>query len=112
MMTPIRAVIWCAVSTKVQASDELASLPDQEANQRALCVANGWQIVDVLRVPGHSRRYIDIHKLAAHARAEGVDAFDRILDLWEREAFDVLICRDGNRFARTQSLHAYFVEMT
>src|SRR5262249_12352560 len=79
---------------------------------RALCEANGWREMAVLTVPGHSRRYIDIHELAEDARAKGIDAFDRILDLWKRCAFDVLICRDGDRFARTQALHAYFVEKT
>src|SRR5689334_17253022 len=104
-MARLRAVLWCAVSTKEQADDEKFSLSDQEKAQRDLCTAQDWTVTAVLIVPGHSRRFIDIHKLAAKAREEGVDAFDRVLDLWERKAFDVLICRDGNRFARTQSLH-------
>jgi DNA invertase Pin-like site-specific DNA recombinase len=111
-MPPLRAVIWCAVSTKEQTAEDKHSLPQQEADGRALCELQGWQVIAVLTVPGHSRRYVDIHELAEHARAEGIDAFDRMLDLWQRCAFDVLICRDGDRFARTQSLHAYFVEKT
>lgn len=107
-----KAVLWCAVSTKEQAEDDKFSLDNQEAESRALAAENGWTVAAVLRVPGHSRNYIDIHELAADARAKGIDAFDRILDLWKRKAFDVLICRDGNRFARTQTLHAYFTEST
>lgn len=111
-MPPLRAVLWCAVSTKPQTDEDKFSLPSQEKDERALCDREGWSPVAVLIVPGHSRRYVDIHELAEHARAEGIDAFDRILDLWRRRAFDVLVCRDGDRFARTQSLHAYFVERT
>lgn len=108
----LRAVVWCAVSTKAQTEEDKHSLPQQEADALALCEREGWRVAAVLTVPGHSRRYVDIHELADHARTDGIDAFDRILDLWRREAFDVLICRDGDRFARTQSLHAYFVERT
>lgn len=106
-----RAIIWCAVSTKGQAADEKDSLPSQEADARAICERNGWQIVDTLRV-AHSRRYIDIHECAADMRAEGIDAFDKLLRHWEKADFDILIVRDGDRFARTQALHAYIVERT
>ncbi len=108
----LRAVIWCAVSTKEQTADDKHSLPEQEADAKALCDREGWRIVDVLIVPGHSRRYVDFHELAAHARREGIPAFDKMWDYWQGCAFDVLIVRDGDRFARTQALHALFVEMT
>lgn len=103
----LRATIWCAVSTKAQADDEKDSLPAQERNAVALCEREGWQIVDVLRVPGHSRDYIDFHELARDARQAGIDAFDRLAAHWKAKDFDVLICFDGNRFAREQSVHAY-----
>lgn len=107
-----RAVIWCAVSSRAQNEPDKISLPQQEADARALCTRNEWQITDVLRVPGHSRRYIDIHELAADAAKEGIDAFYRLLAHWDAHDFDVLIVRDGERFARTQALHAYVVERT
>lgn len=108
----LRAVIWCSVSTKAQAEDDKDSLPTQEAAGRELCRKNNWTIIEVLRVPGHSRRYIDIHKCAKDMRNKGIDAFDRLLELWDKSAFDILVVRDGNRFARTQSLHAYVIEST
>jgi DNA invertase Pin-like site-specific DNA recombinase len=105
-----RALIWCAVSSRAQNEPDKISLPQQESDARALCVRNEWQIVDILRVPGHSRRYIDFHELAADAAEEGIDAFYRLKAHWEAKDFDVLIIRDGDRFARTQALHAYITE--
>lgn len=107
-----RALIWTAVSTVAQTDDDQYSLPIQEADARALAERNGWRVVDTLRVPGHSRFYVDIHECAADMRAEGIDAFDKLLKHWKAKDFDVLIVRDGNRFARTQTLHAYVTEMT
>lgn len=108
-----RALIWSAVSTKVQADeDDAYSLPIQEADARSLAEQQGWRVVDVLRVPGHSRHYVDIHECAADMLGAGIDAFDRLLKHWKARDFDVLIVRDGNRFARTQTLHAYVTEMT
>jgi hypothetical protein len=63
-------------------------------------------------VPGHSRRYIDFHVLASDAAQGGIDAFYRLRQHWEARDFDVLIVRDGERFACTQALHAYVVERT
>lgn len=108
----LRAILWCAVSTTQQATDERASLPQQEEAARAVCTQNAWQIVDILRVPGHSRRYVDIHECAAAMRSQGIDAFDKLLNHWQARDFDILIVRDGSRFARTQTLHSYVVEKT
>lgn len=108
-----RVLIWSAVSTKVQADeDDAYSLPMQEADARLLADQQGWRVVDVLRVPGHSRHYVDIHECAADMLDAGIDAFDKLLKHWRAKDFDVLIVRDGNRFARTQTLHAYVTEMT
>lgn len=106
----LRAILWVAVSTGEQAADDKASLPIQERDQRAIAASNEWQVVDVLRVPGHSRRYIDIHECAADMERQGINAFTRLLFHLRERDFDVLMCRDGSRFARTQSLHAYVVE--
>jgi len=107
-----RAIIWCAVSTGKQAEEDKFSLPKQEEDSRKLCEQNGWEIVEVLRVPGHSRNYIDFHELAEAARKQNIDAFDRLYQHWNQRDFDVLILRDGERLARTQALMAYFVEKT
>lgn len=111
-MTHLRAILWCAVSTAAQSTNEKESLPSQEAEARALAQREGWTITDVLVVPGHSRRYIDIGECAADMRRAGVNAFDRLLEHWERCDFDILLVRDASRFARTQTLHAYVVERT
>jgi len=108
----VRCIIWCAVSSQAQNEPDKISLPQQEADSRALAEGNGWEILDVLKVPGHSRRYIDFHRLASDAAKKGVDAFHRLQRHWETKDFDVLITRDGDRFARTQALHAYVVERT
>ena len=109
---PLRALIWCSVSTKGQAEDDKTSLPEQEREARAIAEREGWRIIDVLIVPGHSRRYYDVRTCADDMLKEGIDAFDKLIRYWETRAFDVLIVRDGNRFARTQALHAYVVERT
>ncbi len=109
-MITLRAVIWCAVSTKIQATDDKISLADQEQQARALCEKNAWPVVAVLKVPGFSRDYFTIAECAAAMAAEGIDAFRDLQDLISRRAFDLLICYGGDRFARKQSLHSEIVE--
>ena len=111
-MTQTRCLIWCAVSSHAQNKPDKISLPQQEADSRELAQKEGWHIVDVMRVPGHSRRYIDFHELASDAARKGIDAFYQLAQHWEARDFDVLIALDGNRFARTQALHAYITEQT
>ncbi len=106
----LRALIWCAVSTKVQAEDDKASLPAQESEARQLAERERWRVVGVLKVPGHSRDYLDYNELAADARAKNIHAFDELRENWKAKGFDVLVVRDGDRFARTQALHAYVTE--
>jgi DNA invertase Pin-like site-specific DNA recombinase len=107
-----RAILWLAVSTTAQAEDEKASLPKQREEAVAVCNKNGWTVIDVLEVPGHSRRYTDIYKCATDMETQGIDAFSKLLRHWENADFDVLVVRDGSRFARTQALHARIVEDT
>jgi len=105
-----RAIIWRAVSTGAQAEDERFSLPNQEADARTLAEAKGWNVIDILTVSGHSRRYKDYGALAAAAAGKGIDAFYRLQEHWEKRDFDYLICRDGDRFARSQALFARITE--
>ena len=111
-MTALRSIIWCAVSSRAQNEPDKISLPQQEADGRALAKNHEWRVIDIMRVPGHSRRYIDFHKLSADAAQQGIDAFQRLERHWDTQDFDVMIVLDGNRFARTQALHAYVVERT
>mgnify|MGYP002713268799 CR=1 FL=1 len=42
-MTKLRCIIWCAVSSKAQNEPDKISLPQQEADARALAEGNGSQ---------------------------------------------------------------------
>lgn len=107
-----RALIWAAVSTRPQANEEEKfSIPKQIEDATAMCSREGWQIVDVLKVPGHSRDYRTLEQLASDARKKGIDAFDKLIMHFEQKDFDVFICRDANRFARKASLLHYIAEM-
>jgi DNA invertase Pin-like site-specific DNA recombinase len=108
----LRALGWAAVSSRQQTDEDKFSLPEQERTIRAFVESQEWHLVDVLTVPGHSRRFIDFHELKDAALTDGIDAFQRLDRYWNDRAFDVLIVRDGDRFARTQALHAYVVERT
>ncbi len=92
------------MSTITQAGDDKESLPTQEREARAICEARDWDIVEILRVPGHSRRYYTLAEAAAHARTVGMDAFDRLIAHIERKDFDVFVVRDASRFGRSQSI--------
>ncbi|HVO42833.1 MAG TPA: recombinase family protein [Aggregatilineales bacterium] len=106
-----RAFIWAAVSITAQTEEaDKDSRPLQIAKGEALAAHMGWEMVTRLEMPGHSRRYLRFDELANDTRAQGIDAFDRLQDLIVHHSFDVLICRDADRFARTQALHAYIVE--
>lgn len=109
-MSALRAILWTAVSTKAQAEDDKASLPAQEADLRALADREGWDVIDVLKVPGHSRRYLDWHGLVNDSLKVGIDAFDKLQRHFDRRDFEILAVRDADRFARTQTLNAYIVE--
>lgn len=103
-------VIWAAVSTAKQTTEDKHSLPLQVAEARAFFEREGIEVLDVLMVPGHSRRYKDFNELARKAAAKGVEAFVKLEQYWRAGAFDVLWVRGGDRFARTQSLHARITE--
>lgn len=95
-----------AVSSVPQAEDDKVSLPQQETDARNLCLKEDWAIVDVLKTPGHSRYYLDLEECAADMMTQGIDTFDKLMMHVRARDFDVFICRDSERFARSQSLHA------
>lgn len=106
-----KALIWAAVSTRRQTDEDKFSLPKQEQDGRDLAEREGWDIADVLLVPGHTRSaYTEFHKLAAAANKKGMDAFLKLEQHWEARDFDVVILRDGDRFARAQGVMGTIVE--
>lgn len=100
----MRALIWTAVSSQAQADEDKMSLPQQESEARAVCAANGWEVIAVLCVPGHSRSYFTIAECAHDMRQRGITAFDDLLHYIETQAFDVFVCRDADRIGRKSSL--------
>lgn len=107
-----RAILWCAVSSEEQADAEKASLPDQERTLRAAAGRAGYDVIEVLTVPGLSRRFFTWDEFTRAANAEQIDAPARMSAHWQARDFDAVFVRDGSRFGRSQSLFAYFVERT
>jgi hypothetical protein len=64
-----------------------------------------------LTVPGRSRYFDTIAECAVAWRMEDppITAFDDILGIWARREAKMLFCRDADRFARTLSMGAEFV---
>lgn len=102
--TKLKALVWAAVSTIDQAEDDKFSLDAQIADSRAIAEKNDWHIIDEIRIEGHSRNYRTLDKLAAEARKNGEQGFDRLIQHLGTCDFDILVCRDANRFARKASL--------
>lgn len=63
----MRCLIWAAVSSKPQASEEKDSIPSQVKAARELIQRNdGWhEVGEPLVIPGHSRSYIFLADAAA-----------------------------------------------
>jgi len=100
----LRAVIWAAVSAKDQAEDDKYSLDTQVSDAQAAAIKHGWTVIDTIRIEGHSRNYRTMAQLVSAAHTNNEPGFDRLVAHFEAKDFDVLICRDANRFARKPSL--------
>jgi DNA invertase Pin-like site-specific DNA recombinase len=107
---PLRALLWLAVSTPEQAKDEKQSLTAQNDDCKAACEAHGWTVVDVLLIPGFSRRFLDLYEFARAAAADGHDDGWKLIRHLEAGDFDVFVCRDGDRFGRSQALFSRIAE--
>jgi DNA invertase Pin-like site-specific DNA recombinase len=107
-----RAILWVAVSSGAQAEEEKESLPEQERRLREIAADRGWQIVDLITVPGHSRVYFNYPEFAAAAAAEGMSDPARMFEHWKRRDFDVFACVAGDRFGRSASIFNEVVERT
>lgn len=110
----LKALIIPAVSSNAQAADDKVSLQMQEESALAWCERNNATVVEVLRIPGHSRRYIEFHKAAEAMRRVGIDAYVKLDSYISRnrseKLFDVLVCWEWGRLARTQGMCAVILE--
>lgn len=107
-----RAILWIAVSSGQQATEEKDSLPEQERRLREIAEQRGWQIIDIITIPGHSRVYYNYPEFAAAAATEGIPGALRMLEHWARRDFDVFACIAGDRFGRAASIFNEVVERT
>lgn len=101
---PVNVIILAAVSTIEQADNDKFSLDAQIADSRAVAEKNGWNVIDTIRIEGHSRNYRTLAQLAAAARINNEPGFDRLITHFEKRDFQIILCRDANRFARKASL--------
>lgn len=111
-MTTKRAVIWLAVSSAPQASEDKVSLPEQENAAMMWCIQNGYDVVEILRVDGYSRRESDIVAALEDFAKQGVTAYQRLRELWAQKGFDVLVAYNHSRLGRSSTLHSFVIENT
>ncbi len=103
----MRCIIWAAVSSKPQASEEKDSIPSQISAARELIERNErWhEVHDPLIIPGHSRGYIFL----ADAATE-MPVYTELMDLTRSGSIDLLICRGRDRLGRKDALIAQVEE--
>jgi len=95
-----RTIIWAAVSTPDQATDQKQSIPAQIEAARKTIQERGWyEVAEPLVVPGHSR-YIN---WLDQAVAE-IPQMKALIELAEADKIDLVVVRDWDRLARTDSL--------
>ena len=95
----MRTIVWAAVSSKPQLKGD--SLPDQEKDARSAAGQFGWDVTEVLSVPGESRSHIFYQDAEAD-----IEAYRRFREICSRKAADVLICRGRDRLGRSDALIA------
>ncbi len=94
-----RVLVWAAVSSKAQATEDKVSLEAQEEQGREFAEMVGGRVVDVLRVPGHSRDIV-LYEDAARE----MPAYAQLREHCEQRDFDVLWARDPDRLGRDPAL--------
>lgn len=96
----LRSIIWAAVSTPDQATDEKESIPAQIEQARNTIQERGWyEVAEPLVVPGHTR-YIN---WLDQAMAE-IPQMTALIEMAEAGKIDLVVVRDWDRLARTDSL--------
>ncbi len=96
---PLRIGIWAAVSSKEQATEDKASLQDQERLGRAFSQELGAEVVAAYRVPGQSRDLV----LWSEAEAT-IAAYRQLREDLEAGRIDLLWALDVDRLGRDPAL--------
>jgi DNA invertase Pin-like site-specific DNA recombinase len=96
----LRCIIWAAVSTPQQANDQKESIPAQIEQARQVITQKGWQeVAEPLVVPGQSRNINWLDQVMKE-----IPAMQQLIDLAEAKKIDLVIVRDYDRLASTESL--------
>lgn len=109
-MPPLRAIMWLAVSSRKQAEPDKVSFDVQERAIREYADREGYQIIDTLRVDGHSRKDAHLERLFQLYRKKRMYAYDQLRTHFEAKDFDILIAHDPSRVGRSQTLVPWVFE--
>lgn len=109
---PKRCIIWVAVSSEAQATDDKESVADQLRRQRERANRNGWLVIDEIVIEGFSRRFYTYQEFAEAAAEAGHKDALRMFGHWQDRSFDILSCRDLSRLGREQSILSEVVART
>jgi len=101
-----RVGLWCAVSSKQQATEDKVSLEAQEEAGRAFAEAIGGQAVRVYRVPGHTRDII----FWADAERD-MEAYRQLREDVQAGVLDILHVVDPDRLGRDPALSNQVVSL-
>jgi DNA invertase Pin-like site-specific DNA recombinase len=107
-----QAIIWIAVSSESQASEDKASLAEQEQKCRAWCEAQSLAVKRVLSVPGFSRSESDLITMMEELAAQGCFAYHDLRKHWQPRDFDVLVAYADDRLGRSSTAVSYVIENT
>lgn len=110
--TARRAVLFLAVSTGAQATDDRESLPEQRRILEAATARFGWRVVDTITVPGFSRSWYTYREFCEAAAADGMPDALRLFEHWQARDFDVLAALNTTRLGRDQSILAEVIRRT
>lgn len=113
-MSPQRWILLLAVSSGAQASEDKDSLPSQERDLKAHVDSVGGVVVDIIRIPGHSRDFYTWQEFA-EAASKGKNPTDdpkRMIQHWKAQDFDVLGVREPSRFGRKIGMVAEVIGKT
>lgn len=103
----LRILLVCAVSTAEQAEKE--SIESQRNNGLAYADTVGGHIIDIVEIPGYSRRFYTLRELVEAAARDDFHGPARLEEHIVNKTFDIMWVQVTNRFNREQSLNAEII---